>query len=97
MRSPGSLESRSRKEIAELPLSAGVPYVEYDETQAVCPQCGAAFRSPDILEEHLRDSHGGPAGGESEARPKRVACSVCGARLPSVSALQRHNQEAHMA
>jgi len=74
-----------------------VPYVEYDETQAVCPQCGTAFRSPEILEEHLKDSHGGPSGGAPAERPKRVTCSVCGARLLSVSALQRHNREAHVA
>ncbi len=74
-----------------------VPYVEYDETQAVCPHCGAAFRSPEILDEHLRDSHGGPGGAGSGERPKRVACSVCGARLASVSALQRHNREAHVS
>ncbi len=74
-----------------------MPYVEYDETQAVCPHCGAAFRSPEILEEHLRDSHGGPGGGPPAERPKRVTCSVCGSHLSSVSALQRHNREAHMA
>ena len=74
-----------------------MPYVEYDETQAVCPHCGAAFRSPEILEEHLKDSHGGPAGGAAAERPKKVSCSVCGALLTSISALQRHNREAHMA
>jgi uncharacterized C2H2 Zn-finger protein len=74
-----------------------VPYVEYDETQAVCPHCGSAFRSPETLEAHVRESHEGQSSAASEVRPKQVTCSVCGARLPSVTALERHNRTTHMA
>ncbi len=74
-----------------------MPYVEYDETEAVCPQCGSAFRSPEILEAHLRESHEGPGAGAAKARAKKVACSVCGARLSSITALERHNREMHVS
>jgi len=73
-----------------------VPYVEYDETEAVCPQCGSTFRSPEVLETHVRESHGGPGGESAAPPPKEVRCSVCKTRLPSVAALQRHNREAHV-
>ncbi|MGB6500465.1 MAG: C2H2-type zinc finger protein [Thermoplasmata archaeon] len=73
-----------------------MPFVEYSETEAVCPQCGSAFRTAEVLEAHLRDTHGSP-GSESGGAPKPVKCSVCGVRLSSVAALQRHNRESHVA
>jgi uncharacterized Zn finger protein len=74
-----------------------VPYVEYDETEAACPQCGSVFRSPEVLEAHLKESHEGQGGGPSLPIRKTVRCSVCGARLSSITALERHNREAHVA
>jgi uncharacterized Zn finger protein len=74
-----------------------VPYVEYDENEAVCPQCGSAFRSPEVLEAHRRESHGETGGGAPSPSRKTVRCSVCGARLPSIAALERHNRTAHVA
>jgi uncharacterized C2H2 Zn-finger protein len=73
-----------------------VPYVEYDENEAVCPQCGSAFRSPEVLEAHVRETHGGPAPPAPGAPGKSVRCSVCGARFASVSGLGRHNRESHV-
>jgi DNA-directed RNA polymerase subunit RPC12/RpoP len=74
-----------------------VPYVEYDENEAACPQCGSVFRSQEVLEAHLKESHGGPGGGTPPPHKKSVRCSVCGARLSSITALERHNREAHVA
>jgi C2H2-type zinc finger/Zinc finger, C2H2 type len=74
-----------------------VPYVEYDENEAVCPQCGSAFRSAEVLEAHLRESHGGPSARTPPEPVRSVRCSVCGARLSSVAALGRHNREAHVS
>ena len=74
-----------------------MPYVEYDENEAICPQCGSAFRSPEVLEAHMKESHSAPGGGTAVAKPKAVRCSVCGARFGSVTALGRHNREAHVA
>ncbi len=74
-----------------------MPYVEYDENEAVCPQCGSAFRTPEVLEAHLRESHSGPGGPTPPPKERAVRCSVCGARFPSVAALERHNRGAHVA
>jgi uncharacterized C2H2 Zn-finger protein len=86
----------AERRIAPPPIPPRVPYVEYDETEAVCPQCGSTFRSPESLEAHVRGSHGGVGGASPEPRPKEVRCSVCNARLPSVTALERHNRQAHV-
>ncbi len=74
-----------------------MPYVEYDENEAVCSQCGSAFRSPEVLEVHLRESHTGPKPPTVPEGTRSVKCSVCGERLSSVSALGRHNRQAHVA
>jgi uncharacterized C2H2 Zn-finger protein len=74
-----------------------VPYVEYDENEAVCPQCGSTFRSVEILEAHVQESHAAPADAAARAGTKQVRCSVCGSAFASVSALVRHNREAHVA
>ncbi|MGP8072266.1 MAG: hypothetical protein ACLPZM_03950 [Thermoplasmata archaeon] len=34
-----------------------MPYVEYDEVEAVCAECGRIFRSEEALELHRRESH----------------------------------------
>jgi uncharacterized Zn-finger protein len=73
-----------------------VPYVEYDESEAVCPQCGSAFRSVEVLEAHVRESHAAPGADVAKGSTKSVRCSVCGARLASIAALQRHNRQAHV-
>ncbi len=74
-----------------------MPDVEYDENEAVCPQCGSTFRSVEILEAHVRESHAAPADEATKDRAKKVSCSVCGARFVSVQALVRHNRESHVA
>jgi hypothetical protein len=38
-------------------LSRSMPYVEYDEVEAVCAECGRIFRSEEALEAHRRESH----------------------------------------
>lgn len=73
-----------------------MPFVEYDENEAVCPQCGSSFRSPEILEAHVRDSHAAPADDGTGTENKRVRCSVCGASFASLPALVRHNRTAHV-
>lgn len=34
-----------------------MPYVEYDEVAASCPECGRNFRSEEDLETHLEEVH----------------------------------------
>jgi uncharacterized C2H2 Zn-finger protein len=83
--------------MASRPHPAGVPYVEYDEVEAACPECGAVFRSTEALDAHLRESHAGTGSARgAPPKPKAVKCSVCGAKFPSISALQRHNKSAHV-
>jgi uncharacterized C2H2 Zn-finger protein len=73
-----------------------MPYVEYDEGEAVCPQCGSAFRSVEILDAHVQESHADPGASASKGTGKSVRCSVCGERLSSVPALERHNRTSHV-
>jgi hypothetical protein len=73
-----------------------VPFVEYSEYEAICPHCGAAFRSTEVLEEHVRDSHAAPGSDLAPPAPSSVRCSVCGVRLGSIAALQRHNRDEHV-
>ncbi len=77
--------------------SGSVPYVEYDETEAVCPQCGSVFRSQEVLDAHVAESHGVASAKTPTPEAKAVRCSVCGRRFPSISALQRHNRTAHIS
>jgi len=73
-----------------------VPYVEYDENEVACPQCGSVFRSAEVLEAHLKESHEGQGAAAPAPAHKTVKCSVCGARLSSIAALERHNRTAHV-
>jgi uncharacterized C2H2 Zn-finger protein len=34
-----------------------MPFVEYDEVEAVCPDCGMIFRSEEALEHHQAEVH----------------------------------------
>jgi len=34
-----------------------VPYVEYDEVEAICSDCGRTFRSEEALYSHREESH----------------------------------------
>jgi len=36
-----------------------MPYVEYDEIEAVCSECGRVFRSEEALVAHKEESHSG--------------------------------------
>ncbi len=54
-----------------------MPYVEYDEVEAVCSDCGRTFRSEEALEAHRLDAHppGNPAT-EPVAHPRREPVRV---------------------
>lgn len=41
------------------PTGTVMPYVEYDEIEAICPECGRVFLSEEALELHRQDSHAG--------------------------------------
>jgi len=70
-----------------------VPFVEYDEIEAACSECGRLFRSTDALQTHLTESHA-----TAEPAPKAraaVVCSVCGRSFPTLPGLAEHNRRAH--
>jgi DNA-directed RNA polymerase subunit RPC12/RpoP len=69
-----------------------VPFVEYDEVEAVCSDCGRIFRSEDALAAHRIDSHSGRV----DTAPKDpLACADCGRRFTSASALGVHRSTEH--
>ena len=72
-----------------------MPYVEYDEVQAVCSDCGRIFPSDDALAAHRDEAHAGLAETPLPSAAKRVECSVCHARFRSTSALLTHSRKAH--
>jgi hypothetical protein len=73
-----------------------MPYVEYDEVEAVCPDCGRPFRSEEDRDDHRAAAHErepGPPGGGTPS--KRLPCSVCARSFASVAALVEHNRRDH--
>jgi uncharacterized C2H2 Zn-finger protein len=75
-----------------------MPYVEYDEVEAICSGCGRVFRSEDLLIEHQAEAH---AGNETSDRAGpstgQVRCSLCQQKFRSATALREHNARAHNA
>ncbi len=72
-----------------------MPYVEYDEVEAVCSDCGRVFRSEEALAAHRAEAHAGHEPDIGRPAGKGVACSLCGRRFPSALALRAHNAKAH--
>ncbi len=70
-----------------------MPYVEYDEVEAACPECGRLFRSEEALRAHVAESHAVTEAAPKAAKP--VRCSLCRRTFPTTSALARHNRSAH--
>jgi DNA-directed RNA polymerase subunit RPC12/RpoP len=73
-----------------------MPYVEYDEVEAICSGCGRVFRSEEALAEHQSAAHSGQ---ESAVRPNArkpsVKCSLCSQKFLSTAALREHSARAH--
>ncbi|HYB78786.1 MAG TPA: C2H2-type zinc finger protein [Thermoplasmata archaeon] len=73
-----------------------MPYVEYDEVEAICRDCGRVFRSEDALNEHHNEAHASAVNSPAESvRPKTVKCSLCRQRFTTTAALQEHTRKAH--
>ena len=73
-----------------------MPYVEYDEVEAICSDCGRAFRSEDALAEHQAEAHSGKESSDGPgASPPMVRCSLCHKKFRSTTALREHNARAH--
>jgi uncharacterized C2H2 Zn-finger protein len=73
-----------------------MPYVEYDEVEAICRDCGRVFRSEDALAEHRKEAHASVVNAPGEPmRPRTVKCSLCRERFHTTAALQEHTRKAH--
>ncbi len=72
-----------------------MPYVEYDEVEAICSDCGRAFRSEEALREHQAEAHSGKETADRAARAPMVKCSLCHQKFRSAVALREHNARAH--
>ncbi|MGA7922397.1 MAG: C2H2-type zinc finger protein [Thermoplasmata archaeon] len=73
-----------------------MPYVEYDEVQAVCPDCGRPFRSEEALDQHREEVHAPSA--ETVPGPTSPGPPFCPAcRLPFATSqdLDHHRRSAH--
>jgi uncharacterized C2H2 Zn-finger protein len=73
-----------------------MPYVEYDEVEAICPDCGRIFRSEEALGAHREESHSGLD--EPNASPSRdgsTVCPQCHREFASANVLRTHIRDAH--
>ncbi len=71
-----------------------MPYVEYDEVEAICSDCGRAFRSEEALDEHRAEAHAGQEKAAG-ANPPTIRCSLCQKPFRSAGALREHNAKVH--
>jgi len=73
-----------------------MPYVEYDEVEAICPDCGRVFRTEDALAEHRQEAHSSAGKApEESAKPKMLKCSLCRQQFRTTAGLQEHTRKVH--
>ncbi len=71
-----------------------MPFVEYDEVEAICSDCGRLFRSEEALAAHREESHSGRE--ETRAPPAEPSiCPQCERKFPTSSALRAHVAREH--
>jgi DNA-directed RNA polymerase subunit RPC12/RpoP len=66
-----------------------MPFVEYDEVEAICADCGRLFRSEDALAAHREESHA------TMDETAMVTCATCKETFPSETALRAHRADVH--
>jgi hypothetical protein len=71
-----------------------MPYVEYDEVEAICSDCGRAFRSEEALFDHRAEAHAGNEGATPSRKPT-IRCSLCQKKFLSAASLREHNAKSH--
>jgi hypothetical protein len=77
-----------------------MPYIEYDEVEATCSDCGRLFRSEEALEAHQIEVHrpveqSPPRPTSSSSPHAALRCQACGIRLGSREELRRHERLTH--
>jgi hypothetical protein len=75
-----------------------MPYVEYDEVEAICSDCGRIFRSEDALAAHREEAHAGivrRAPVATKAATTSASCPVCQRPFDSATTLRSHMARSH--
>ncbi len=72
-----------------------MPYVEYDEVEAICSDCGMIFRSEDALAAHRTESHSGAETPTAKPKAAEYPCGQCPKTFPSEAGRARHVARAH--
>jgi hypothetical protein len=68
-----------------------MPFVEYDEVEAICADCGRLFRSEEALAAHREESHSG----REETLAETFTCPQCQRKLSSAATLRSHRAKEH--
>ena len=84
----------STKSLRGVPPGA-MPYVEYDEVEAICSDCGRTFRSEEALATHRVEAHEGTEPPPSPPAPAAIRCLECGREFTTESGRARHRARAH--
>jgi uncharacterized C2H2 Zn-finger protein len=73
-----------------------MPYVEYDEVEAVCADCGRIFRSEEALAAHRTESHAGLESAPARRGPAPTfRCPECRESFDSSEAVRVHRRRTH--
>jgi len=72
-----------------------MPYVEYDEVEAICSDCGRIFRSEEALAAHREEAHEGLGTPAETAAPAEIRCERCQRSFKTEAGRARHLARAH--
>ena|ERR1700686_2464433 len=99
---PVEFSSRTRvdlfgeRSLSPAALLPTMPFVEYDEVEAVCSECGRPFRSQELLDAHREETHQVEDVSTLPTPPDgKVTCGKCHLPVANPAALQRHMRVAH--
>jgi uncharacterized C2H2 Zn-finger protein len=72
-----------------------MPYVEYDEVEAICSDCGMMFRSEEALVAHRVEAHEGTESRAAAPTPPEIRCEHCQRTFKSGAGRARHMARRH--
>jgi hypothetical protein len=72
-----------------------MPYVEYDEVEAICSDCGRTFRSEEALAAHRTESHEGTDPPVAASVPAEIRCVSCHRKFATEAGRANHMTRVH--
>ena len=72
-----------------------MPYVEYDEVEAICSDCGRIFRSEEALAAHRTESHEGTETPVPVPPHPEFECERCHRSFSTAAGRARHVARSH--